>query len=76
MFGWGLSCPFIAQEQTLQCGLVFYWDGVRPPASGPRSPCGLICWVMLLGLVAFMESFVVACNIVSLVWRRVLFAFL
>jgi hypothetical protein len=53
---------------------VFYWDGVWSPASGPRNPCDLICWVMLLGLVTPIESFVEACTSVPLVWRRVLSA--
>jgi hypothetical protein len=50
--------------------------GVWPPASGPRSPGGLVCWVTLPGLVALVESSAEACTAVLLVWHRVVSAFL
>jgi hypothetical protein len=50
--------------------------GVQPLASGPRSPYGLVCWDMLLGLVAPVESSAEACTALPLVWRRVLSSFM
>jgi hypothetical protein len=45
--------------------------GVRPLVSRPRSPYGVVCWVVLLGLVASMDSSARSCAFVPLIWRRV-----
>lgn len=37
-------------DVIIRTSILLGWN--LAPASGPRSHCGLVCWVMLLGLVA------------------------
>jgi hypothetical protein len=65
----GVLLPFYSSR--VDVGLVFYWGGVWPPTSRPRSPYGVVYPVVILGLVVPMESFVGLCATVPLVWCRV-----
>jgi hypothetical protein len=58
----GVILPFYSPRVDVTMRTNILLGGVWPPASGPCSPCGLACWVMLPGLVASMDSSGEACG--------------